>query len=131
MAAANPDSGAFSVYTAKAYGPVAGATVGWLWWLQLVVVIAAEALGAAGLLATIFPALPVWLMALVFIVLLTAVNLTSVKNFGEFEFWFALLKVAAIVGFLLVGAALLFGWLPLREAIATVKTAVVAAAKAA
>ncbi len=42
MAAANPDSGAFSVYTAKAYGPVAGATVGWLWWLQLVVVIAAE-----------------------------------------------------------------------------------------
>ena len=103
MAAANPDSGAFSVYTAKAYGPVAGATVGWLWWLQLVVVIAAEALGAAGLLATIFPALPVWLMAFVFIVVLTAVNLTSVKNFGEFEFWFALLKVAAIVGFLAGG----------------------------
>jgi len=112
MAAANPDSGAFSVYTAKAYGPVAGATVGWLWWIQLVVVIAAEALGAAALLATIFPALPVWLMAFVFIVALTAVNLTSVKNFGEFEFWFALLKVAAIIGFLLVGFALLFGWLP-------------------
>src|SRR5690348_9000402 len=112
MAAANPDSGAFSVYTAKAYGPVAGATVGWLWWIQLVVVIAAEALGAAGLLATIFPALPVWLMAFVFIVVLTAVNLTSVKNFGEFEFWFALLKVAAIVGFLLVGFALLFGLVP-------------------
>ncbi|CCQ47191.1 putative membrane protein [Pseudarthrobacter siccitolerans] len=59
MAAANPGSGVFSVYAAKAYGPVAGATVGWLWWLQLVVVIAAEALGAAGLLTTIFPALPV------------------------------------------------------------------------
>jgi AAT family amino acid transporter len=43
---------------------------------------------------------------------LTAVNLTRVKNFGEFEFWFALLKVAAIVGFLLIGVALLFGWLP-------------------
>lgn len=66
----------------------------------------------AGLLATIFPVLPVWLMALVFIVVLTAVNLTSVKNFGEFEFWFALLKVAAIVGFLLVGFALLFGLVP-------------------
>jgi amino acid transporter len=48
------------------------------------------------MLATIFPALPVWLMAFVFIVVLTAVNLTSVKNFGEFEFWFALVKVAAI-----------------------------------
>jgi AAT family amino acid transporter len=112
MAAANPDSGAFSVYTARAFGRVAGATVGWLWWLQLVVVIAAEALGAAGLLSTIFPALPVWLMAFVFIAVLTAVNLTRVKNFGEFEFWFALLKVAAIVGFLLIGVALLFGWLP-------------------
>ncbi|MEA5456178.1 amino acid permease [Sinomonas sp. JGH33] len=112
MAAANPTSGAFSVYTSRALGPVAGATVGWLWWIQLVVVIAAEALGAAGLLATVFPALPVWLMALLFVAVLTAVNLTRVKNFGEFEFWFALLKVAAIVGFLAVGAALLFGWIP-------------------
>lgn len=58
MSVANPDSGAFSVYTAKAYRPVTGATVGWLWWIHLVVVIAAEALGAAGLCATIFPACP-------------------------------------------------------------------------
>ena len=112
MAAANPDSGAFSVYTAKAMGRTAGATVGWLWWLQLVVVIAAEALGAAGLLFTVWPALPVWLLALVFIVVFTAMNLAGVKNFGEFEFWFAILKVAAIVLFLAIGAALLFGWLP-------------------
>ncbi|WP_413247992.1 amino acid permease [Sinomonas flava] len=112
MAAANPNSGAFSVYTGKALGGVAGATVGWLWWCQLVVVIAAEALGAAGLLATVFPVLPVWLMALAFMAVFTAVNLTGVRNFGEFEFWFALLKVAAIVAFLLVGAALLFGWIP-------------------
>lgn len=112
MAASKPDSGAFSVYTARAFGAVAGATVGWLWWLQLVVVIAAEALGAAGLLSTVFPALPVWLMTFVFIAILTAVNLTRVKNFGEFEFWFALLKVAAIIGFLVIGVALLCGWLP-------------------
>ncbi|MEN2743672.1 amino acid permease [Sinomonas halotolerans] len=112
MAAANPNSGAFSVYTGKALGGVAGATVGWLWWLQLVVVIAAEALGAAGLLATLVPDLPVWLAALVFMGVFTAINLTGVKNFGEFEFWFALLKVAAIIAFLIIGAALLFGWLP-------------------
>ncbi|BCT76610.1 amino acid transporter [Sinomonas cyclohexanicum] len=112
MAAANPNSGAFSVYTGKALGGVAGATIGWLWWGQLVVVIAAEALGAAGLLATVFPVLPVWLMALVFMAVFTGINLTGVRNFGEFEFWFALLKVAAIVAFLLVGAALLLGWIP-------------------
>ena len=112
MAAANPNSGAFSVYAQKALGPVAGSTVGWLWWLQLVVVIAAEALGAAGLLVTIWPALPVWALTLIFMVAFTAVNLTTVKNYGEFEFWFALLKVAAIVLFLAFGAALLLGWIP-------------------
>ena len=112
MAAANPNSGAFSVYAEKAMGKVAGATVGWLWWLQLVVVIAAEALGAAQLLVSIWPVLPAWTMTLIFMVIFTAVNLTSVKNYGEFEFWFALLKVAAIVLFLVFGAALLLGLVP-------------------
>lgn len=112
MAAANPNSGAFSVYAEKAMGKVAGATVGWLWWLQLVVVIAAEALGAAQLLVTVWPVLPSWLLTLIFMVAFTAINLSSVKNYGEFEFWFALLKVAAIVLFLAFGAALLLGWIP-------------------
>ena len=109
MAAANPNSGAFSVYAEKAMGRTAGATVGWLWWLQLVVVIAAEALGAAGLLFTVWPVIPVWALALVFMAVFTAINLAGVKNFGEFEFWFAILKVAAILVFLGIGAALLLG----------------------
>ncbi|WP_104109469.1 MULTISPECIES: amino acid permease [unclassified Arthrobacter] len=112
MAAANPNSGAFSVYAEKAMGKVAGSTVGWLWWLQLVVVIAAEALGAAHLLVTVWPVIPAWALTLIFMVLFTAVNLTSVKNYGEFEFWFSLLKVAAIVLFLAFGAALLLGLIP-------------------
>ncbi|WP_275775296.1 amino acid permease [Paenarthrobacter sp. Y-19] len=112
MAAANPNSGAFSVYAEKAMGKTAGGTIGWLWWLQLVVVIAAEALGAAGLLFSVWPVIPVWVLALVFMVVFTGINLVGVRNFGEFEFWFAILKVAAIVIFLLIGAALLFGWLP-------------------
>ncbi|MDJ0316327.1 amino acid permease [Arthrobacter antibioticus] len=112
MAAANPNSGAFSVYAEKAMGKNAGATIGWLWWLQLVVVIAAEALGAAQLLVTIWPVLPSWLLTLIFMVIFTVINLTSVKNYGEFEFWFALMKVAAIVLFLAFGAALLLGWIP-------------------
>ncbi|WP_141696049.1 amino acid permease, partial [Xanthomonas translucens] len=112
MAAAKPASGAFSVYAADAMGATAGATVGWLWWLQLVIVIAAEAVGAASLLATVWPALPVPLVAVVFMAAFTAINLLGVRNFGEFEFWFAILKVVAIVGFILVGVALLAGWLP-------------------
>ena len=112
MAAAHPNSGAFSVYAERAMGKTAGATIGWLWWLQLVVVIAAEALGAAALLFSIWPVVPVWALALVFMVVFTAINLAGVRNFGEFEFWFAILKVAAIVLFLGVGAALLLGILP-------------------
>jgi AAT family amino acid transporter len=112
MAAANPTSGAFSVYAERALGKTAGATIGWLWWLQLVVVIAAEALGAAGLLFSVWPVIPVWALALVFMVVFTGINLAGVRNFGEFEFWFAILKVAAIVLFLVVGAALLLGLLP-------------------
>ncbi|WP_427018437.1 amino acid permease [Pseudarthrobacter sp. P1] len=112
MAAANPDSGAFSVYAQKALGATAGATLGWLWWLQMIVVIAAEALGASGLLYSVWPVVPVWALTLVFMSIFTAINLTSVKNYGEFEFWFAILKVGAIVLFLLFGTALLLGWIP-------------------
>ena len=112
MAAAKPASGAFSVYAADAMGPVAGATVGWLWWLQVVIVIAAEAVGAAGLLASIWPTLSVPGLALCFMVVFTAINLLGVRNFGEFEFWFAILKVIAILAFIAIGIALLAGWLP-------------------
>ncbi|WP_045770348.1 amino acid permease [Xanthomonas albilineans] len=111
MAAAKPASGAFSVYAADAMGPTIGATLGWLWWLQLVIVIAAEAVGASGLLATVWP-VSVPLVALGFMVVLTAINLLGVRSFGECEFWFAILKVAAILGFILVGVMLLAGCLP-------------------
>jgi AAT family amino acid transporter len=112
MAAANPNSGAFSVYAEKALGTTAGSTIGWLWWFQLVVVIAAEALGAAALLSSIWPVLPPWAMALIFMSVFTGINLTGVRHFGEFEYWFAILKVTAISAFLLVGAALLLNLLP-------------------
>lgn len=112
MAAAKPASGAFSVYATDALGPTAGATIGWLWWLQLVIVIAAEAVGAAGLLATVWPQLSVPLTALGFMVVFTVINLLGVKNFGAFEFWFSLLKILAIAAFIAIGIALLAGALP-------------------
>ncbi|TWI04605.1 AAT family amino acid transporter [Luteimonas cucumeris] len=112
MAASNPSSGAFSVFASEAMGRTAGATVGWLWWAQLVIVIAAESVGAAGLLATVWPALPVALMSLGFMILFTVINLMGVKNFGEFEFWFAIIKVAAIIAFIAIGVLLVLGLLP-------------------
>ncbi|WP_258070679.1 amino acid permease [Pseudoclavibacter sp. AY1F1] len=112
MAAADPQSGAFSVYAAKAFGATAGATLGWFYWMQLVIVIAAEATGAAAIVAAWTPGIPQGVWALAFMVTFTLVNLLGVRRYGSFEFWFAVLKVAAIIGFLALGAALLFGLIP-------------------
>ena len=112
MAAADPSSGAFSVYAEKALGRTAGTTVGWLWWFQIVIVIAAEATAAAAIITSLIPGVEQWMLALAFIIVFTAVNLGGAASLGEFEYWFAILKVAAIVVFLGVGVAFIAGWLP-------------------
>ena len=96
-------------------GSSTGSTVGWLYWIQLVVVIAAEATGAAAIVAAWFPNFPQWAWVLGFVVLFTGANLLGVGNYGKFEFWFAFIKVAAIVAFLAVGALVLLGIIPTDE----------------
>ncbi|MEU2629891.1 amino acid permease [Kitasatospora sp. NPDC007106] len=112
MAAAHPSSGSFSEHAERAFGAWAGFTIGWLYWLTLVVVLALESTAAAVIVHGWLPAVPQWLMVLLFMSVFTAVNLTDVRNFGEFEFWFALVKVAAIVAFLVVGVLAIAGVLP-------------------
>ncbi|MFF1381378.1 amino acid permease [Streptomyces sp. NPDC058308] len=112
MSAAMPASGSFSVHAERALGRWAGFSVGWLYWFLLVVVLAVEATGAAQIANGWAPAVPQWAWVLIFMVVFTAANLTSVKNFGEFEFWFAALKVFAIVAFLVLGLLAAFGVLP-------------------
>ncbi|SDP93176.1 aromatic amino acid permease [Lentzea jiangxiensis] len=112
MAAEHPSGGAFSVHAEKAIGPWAGFTVGWTYWATVGVVLAVEATGAAGIAAGWVPAVPQWVWVLLFMTVLTAVNLGNVRNFGEFEFWFAGLKVAAIVVFLVLGVAAIAGLVP-------------------
>lgn len=112
MVAARPSSGAFSSYAQKAMGRSAGSAVGWLYWIQLVVVIAAEATGAGGIVAGWVPGIPAWVWVLIFVVALTAVNLFGVRNYGRFEFWFAAIKVAAIIAFLVVGVCAIIGIIP-------------------
>ncbi|MBF8780011.1 amino acid permease [Pseudomonas fulva] len=115
MAVAHPDTGSFSTYADQAIGPWAGYTIGWLYWWFWVLVIPIEALAAGHVLNLWFPQIDSWLFALGSIVLLAATNLFSVAKYGEFEFWFAILKVAAIIGFIGLGFAALMGWLPERE----------------
>jgi aromatic amino acid permease len=112
MGAAFPSSGSFSEHAERAFGPWAGLLIGWLYWITLVVVLAIEATAAAIIVRGWLPGVPQWSLVLVFMTVFTAVNLAAVSKFGEFEFWFALLKVAAIVGFLVVGVLAIFGMLP-------------------
>ncbi|MFB6620141.1 amino acid permease [Streptomyces sp. NPDC085524] len=112
MSAAMPASGSFSVYAEKALGRWAGFSAGWLYWFLLVVVLAVEATGAAKIANGWVPSVDQWVWVLLFMVLFTVSNLAAVKNFGEFEFWFAALKVGAIVLFLVLGTLAIFGLLP-------------------
>ncbi|WP_097866930.1 amino acid permease [Streptomyces sp. rh34] len=112
MSAAMPASGSFSVHAERALGRWAGFSVGWLYWFLLVVVLAVEATAAAQIAHGWVPGVEPWAWVLLFMVVFTAANLTAVKNFGEFEFWFASLKVGAIVVFLVLGLLAVLGWLP-------------------
>ncbi|REK86105.1 amino acid permease [Streptomyces inhibens] len=112
MSAAMPASGAFSVHAERALGRWAGFSVGWLYWFLLVVVLAVEATGAAQIAGGWVPAVPQWGWVLIFMIVFTVANLAAVKNFGEFEFWFAALKVSAIVLFLGLGVLAICGVLP-------------------
>ncbi|CAM5326915.1 amino acid transporter [Streptomyces spiroverticillatus] len=112
LSAAMPASGSFSVHAERALGRWAGFSVGWLYWFLLVVVLAVEATGAAKIANGWVPGVPQWTWVLIFMVVFTVANLAAVKNFGEFEFWFAALKVGAIVLFLVLGALAIFGVLP-------------------
>ncbi|MEV0599822.1 amino acid permease [Streptomyces sp. NPDC050315] len=112
MSSAMPASGAFSVHAERALGRWAGFSVGWLYWFMLVVVLAVEATGAAQIANGWVPAVPQWGWVLIFMLFFTGANLAAVRNFGEFEFWFAALKVGAIVLFLVLGLLAILGVLP-------------------
>lgn len=112
MAAASPNSGSFSAYADRALGRWAGFSIGWLYWFFWVVVLAVEATAGAKILEGWVPAVPQWGWALIVMVVLTITNLGSVSSYGEFEFWFAGIKVVAIGAFVVVGLLAVFGVLP-------------------
>jgi GABA permease len=111
MATANPSTGSFADYARSALGGWAGFSVAWLYWYFWVIVIGFEAVAGAKVLQYWINA-PLWLMSLLLMTLMTATNLFSVSSFGEFEFWFAGIKVAAIIVFLALGTLFVIGAWP-------------------
>ncbi|MCV7100616.1 amino acid permease [Mycobacterium palustre] len=96
----------FLDFAADLLGPAAGFFIGWSYWFAWVVTAIAEIVAITGYAKFWWPGLPAWLPAVVAVGLILLFNLFSVRHFGEIEFWFAMIKVAAIVCFIVVGAIL-------------------------
>ena len=122
LATASPVTGSFYAYARYAFqdspflSRLAGFMTGWMYWYFWVIVIALEAIVGAKLMAYWLPDIPQWIVSLVLLILLTATNLFSVKSFGEFEFWFSSIKVAAITTFIFLCSIYLFGLWPNHQA---------------
>jgi GABA permease len=112
MAIAYPAVGGFYEYNRLALGELAGFLTGWMYWYFWVIVVALEAVAGAKILGTWWPTIAPWQFTLALMTVFTIVNLLSVRSYGEAEFWFASIKVVAIVAFLCAGALFAFGGWP-------------------
>jgi GABA permease len=110
MATLHPGQRAFTELARLGLGRWAGFTAGWLYWYFWMIVVPIEAIAGANILQAWIP-LPAWQIGLLLMAMMTAVNLLSARSYGEFEFWFASIKVAAIVVFIVMAAAFAFGWI--------------------
>ena len=107
MVVEEPVSGSFSYFAYKYWNPFAGFMSGWNYWVLNVLVCMAE-LSAIGLYVQYWwPEIPTWMSALGFFILINVINLLHVKVFGEMEFLFSIIKIAAIIGMIGFGAWLL------------------------
>src|SRR4029450_1165159 len=109
MAVVHPAAGSFGVYAEKYLSPWAGFVVRYTYWITQVIAIGGEAVAAGIYMTYWFPTGPVWTWSLAFAFMLLYVNSRSVGNFGTFEYWFAMIKVTAIVLFIVLGLSHILG----------------------
>ena len=110
MAVRHPTAGSFGVHAEIYQGPWAGYTVRWSYWLAQTIAVGEEVI-ASGIYARLwFPSVPLWVFVVLFSAAIVAVNALHVGAFGTFEYWFAMIKVVAILLFILFGVALLAGF---------------------
>lgn len=108
MVVEEPVAGSFSHFAYKYWGNFAGFASGWNYWVLYVLVAMAELSAVGKYIQFWYPEFPTWASAAIFFVVINAINLTNVKVFGEMEFWFAIIKVVAVIGMILFGGWLLF-----------------------
>ncbi|MFB4321352.1 amino acid permease [Paenibacillus lautus] len=104
-----PDSGSFSTYASRFVSPAFGFAVGWNFWYNWAVTIAAELAAATVIIKFWFPDSPSFLWSLLFLAIMFGLNILSAKGYGESEYWFAIIKVATVIVFLIIGVMMIFG----------------------
>lgn len=107
MAVHNPVAGSFSRYAQDYLGPLAGFLTGWNYWFLWLVTCVAEITAVAIYMGVWFPEVPRWIWALAALISMGGVNLIAVRAFGEFEFWFALIKIVTIVAMVVAGTGMI------------------------
>ncbi|MDY7566223.1 amino acid permease [Pseudomonas sp. RTC3] len=111
MAVHNPVAGSFSRYAQDYLGPLAGFLTGWNYWFLWLVTCVAEITAVAVYMGVWFPEVPRWIWALAALISMGSINLIAVKAFGEFEFWFALIKIVTIIAMVVGGIGVIaFGF---------------------
>ncbi len=109
MAVAHPAAGSFGVYAEIYISPWAGFVVRYTYWAAQVIAIGSEAVAAGVYMGYWFPNVPIWLWSIAAAAALVGVNARSVASFGTLEYWLALIKVVAIVLFIVFGLSTIFG----------------------
>lgn len=109
MATLIPDSGSFGTYATKFVDPAFGFAMGWNYWYNWAITVAAEMVAGALIMKYWFPNVPAIIWSVVFLSLIVILNLLSARAYGESEFWFASIKVFTVIIFLIVGLATIVG----------------------
>ncbi|WP_245531859.1 amino acid permease [Alloscardovia criceti] len=115
LSVAMPFAGSFHLYAKKFIGPGTAFTVAILYWLNWAVALASEFTAAGMLMKFWFPHSPTWIWSALFMIAVFALNLMSVRLYGESEFWFSSIKVVAITAFIVIGAAAIVGIVPMAS----------------
>jgi S-methylmethionine transporter len=109
-----PVAGSFGEYASRYINPSTGYMVSWMYWLTWTVTLGTEFTAAALLMQEWFPQVSIWVWTVVFAATVFFLNVSSTRFFAEAEFWLALIKVATVVLFIILGAAAIFGIVPMQ-----------------
>lgn len=106
-----PVSGSFQAHATRFIGPATGFVVGWVYWLSWAMYVGLEFVAAGVLMKRWFPEVPTWIWCALFVILLFSINSLATKAFAETEYWFAGIKVLAVILFIIVGLGAIFGFI--------------------